>query len=182
MFRNPVAKATGAASIAAIIVLIVVAGLGNQALENWRATQITSGNGWLVDVVRPLELAGWRFSAVNGESTAQWVAPLLFNIAFLILTFFLVDISARDAGHVSLLFGTWSAVTLAGGGAGLICTPLAFQGVGSPASENYATTLTSGLVLGFLVGIIAAVVAGLIASPRGEKVVNGSIPMSGGMM
>lgn len=182
MFKNPVAKATGAAIYAAVIVLAIVAGLGNQALANWRFTEVNSGNGWIVDVFRPLELTGWRVTAATGQSTAQWLAPLLFNVAFLILTFFLVDIAARDAGHLSLFFGTWAAVTLAGGGAGLIYTPLAFQGVPTPASSNYAMTLTDGLVLGFLVGLIAAIVAGLLAAPRGVAVVNSSNPYSGGAM
>jgi hypothetical protein len=179
MFKNPVAKATGAAVYASIIVLAIVAGLGNQALDGWRATQASSGNGWIADVVRPLELTGWRVSAAGGESTSQWLAPLLFNVAFLILTFFLVDIAARDAGRLSLFFGTWSAVTLAGGGAGLISTPLAFQGVASPASSNYAATLTEGLVLGFLVGFVAAVIAALFAGPRAARAAHTVNPLAG---
>lgn len=169
MFKNPVAKATGAAVYAAIIVLVVVAGLGNQALANWRASNSGLGNGWVADLVRPLGQTAWRFSAAGGETNSQWLAPLVFNVAFVILAFFLVDIAARDAGRFSLFFGTWSAVTLAAGGAGLISTQLAAQGAGSPASVNYAETLTAGLVLGFLVGFVAAVIAALFAGPRAAR-------------
>ena len=181
MFKNPVAKATGAAVYASVIVLAIVAGLGNQALQNWRETQATSGNGWTQDVFRPLLLTGWRVTAESGQSTEQWLAPLVFNVAFLILAFFLVDIAARDAGRLSLFFGTWSAVTLAGGGAALIETPLAFQGVGTPASANFAQALTEGLVLGFLVGVIAAVVAALFAGPRAARAAHSS-PMGNGIV
>jgi hypothetical protein len=169
MVKNPVAKATGAALYAALIVLVVVAGLGNQALQNWRQNQAGSSNGWIADIFRPLEQTGWRFNAATGESSSHWLAPLVFNVVFLILAFFLVDIAARDAGLLSLFFGTWAAVTLAAGGAGLISTQLTFQGVGSPASTNYATTLTEGLVLGFLVGFIAAIVAALFAGPGAHR-------------
>jgi hypothetical protein len=173
MVRNPVARATGAAVITAIVVLVVVAGLGNQALQNWRETQAGSSNGWVADIFRALEQTGWRFNAAGGESSSHWLAPLVFNIAFLILAFFLVEIAARDAGHLSVFFGTWSAVTLAAGGAGLISTPLAFQGVASPASDNYVTTLTGGLVLGFLVGFVAALLSMILAG-RGARTVLGS--------
>ena len=179
MVRNPVARATGAAVYAAVIVLIVVAGLGNQALANWRATQAGSGNGWVSDIFRALEQTGWRFTAAGGESSSHWLAPLVFNGAFLILTFLLVDIAARDAGRLSVFFGTWAAVTLAAGGAGLISTPLSFQGVPTPASSNYITTLTGGLVLGFLVGFVAAVVAGLFAGPRAAHAAHASVPAGG---
>jgi hypothetical protein len=176
MFKNPVARATGAAVYAAIIVLVVVAGLGNQALAHWRLTEATSGNGWVADVFRPLEQTGWRFSPATGESSSHWLAPLVFNVAFLILAFFLVDIAARDAGRLSLFFGTWSAVTLAAGGAGLISTQLVSQGSGSPASANYAATLTAGLVLGFLVGFVAALVAALFAGPHASRLAHESAP------
>jgi len=179
MARIPVARANGAATLAAIVVLAVVAGLGNQALQGWRATQEGSGGGssWTADLTKPLEQTAWRFSAATGESSSHWLAPLVFNIAFVILAFFLVDIAARDAGRLSLFFGTWAAVTLAAGGAGLISTPLAFQGLPEAASAEYPLTLTGGLVLGFLVGVIAAVIAGLFAAPRAARAVNGSVPL-----
>lgn len=167
---------------AAVIVLLIVAGLGNQALANWRETQANSSNGWIADIFRPLSLTGWRFSAENGQTTAEWLAPLLFNIVLLILTFFFVDISARDAGHVSLFFGTWGAATLAGGIAGLVATPLAYQNIGTPASANFAMMLGDGLVLGFLVGFVAAIVAALFAGPSAARAANPSAPNSGGIM
>jgi hypothetical protein len=175
MVRNPVARANGAAVLAALVALIVVAGLGNQALQSWRDTQASSGGGesWTADVFKPLELTAWRFSAAGGESSSHWLAPLVFNGAFIILSFLLVDIATRDAGRLSVFFGTWAAVTLAAGGAGLISTPLAFQGVAGPASADYPVTLTEGLVLGFLVGFVAAVVAGVLAG-RGARTVLGT--------
>jgi len=181
MVRNPVARANGAATLAALVVLVVVAGLGNQALQGWRNARIGSGNGWVSDIFTPLRQTAWRFTAVSGQSTSHWLAPLVFNGAFVILTFLLVDIAARDAGRVSLFFGTWAAVTLAAGGAGLISTPLSYQGVNVPASAQYPVTLTGGLVLGFLVGVIAAVIAALLAAPRVSRATHAATGMESGI-
>ena len=180
MVRIPVPRANGAATISALVALVVVAGLGNQALASWRDTQADSGNGvsWVADIFKPLQQTGWRFNPVSGQSTEHWLAPLIFNGAFVILAFLLVDFAARDAGRLSLFFGTWAAVTLAAGGAGLISTPLAFQGLPGPVSAQYPATLTAGLVLGFLVGLIAAVISALIAAPRGSRAANGVVAPS----
>lgn len=175
MVRIPVPRANGAATISALVAIVVVAGLGNQSLASWRDTQASSGNGesWLADIFKPLEQTSWRFNPASGQSTDHWLAPLIFNGVFVILAFLLVDFAARDAGRLSLFFGTWAAVTLAAGGAGLISTPLAFQGLPGPVSAQYPVTLTGGLVLGFLVGLVAAVISALIAAPRGTRSANG---------
>jgi len=154
-------RTTAAVVAATAIPLLVVAGLGNQALQGWRNTQSGSTNHWIADLFEPLALTGWRFSPGSGpNATAHWLAPLVFNLAFVVLTALLATAAAHNRGRVALFFGIWGAVTLSGGGAGLICTPFAFAGVtATAAADNYRQTLAEGMLLGFIVGLIAALVA-----------------------
>jgi hypothetical protein len=154
-------RTTAAVVAATAIPLLVVAGLGNQAVQSWRDTQINSSNHWIADLFEPLALTGWRFNPGSGpNATAHWLAPLVFNLAFVVLTALLATVAAHNRGRVALFFGIWGAITLAGGGAGLICTPFAFAGVTvTAAADNYRQTLAEGMLLGFVVGLIAAIVA-----------------------
>ena len=154
-------RTTAAVVAATAIPLIVVAGLGNQALQGWRNTQAGSTNHWIADLFQPLSLAAWRFSPGSGpNATAHWAAPLVFNLALVVLTALLATAAAHNRGRLALFFGIWGAVTLAGAGAGLICTPFAFSGVpGTIAADNYRETLAEGMLLGFIIGLIAALVA-----------------------
>ena len=154
-------RTTAAVAAATAVPLIVVAGLGNQALQSWRATQSADSNHWVANLAQTLDLAGWRFSPGSGpHSTEHWLAPLVFNLAFVVLTALLATAAAHNRGRVALFFGIWGAVALAGAGAGLISTPFAFAGVaGSAAADNYRETLAQGMLLGFLVGVVAALVA-----------------------
>jgi hypothetical protein len=154
-------RTTAAVAAATAVPLIVVAALGNQALQSWRNTQTGNSNHWIADLFQPLTLAGWRFNPGSGpNSTAHWLAPLVFNLALVVLTALLTTVAAHNRGRVAVFFGIWGAVTLAGAGAGLICTPFAFSGVpGAIAADNYRDTLAEGMLLGFIVGFIAAIVA-----------------------
>jgi hypothetical protein len=158
-------RTTAAVTAATAVPLVIVAALGNQALQSWRNTQAGSTNHWIADLFQPLTFAGWRFSPGSGpNATAHWAAPLVFNIALVVLTALLATAAAHNRGRLALLFGIWGAVTLAGAGAGLIATPFAYSGVpGGAGADAYRDSLAEGMLLGFLVGIIAALVATLFA-------------------
>ncbi len=162
-------RTTAAVVAAAAVPLIVVAALGNQALQSWRDARASSGNHWIADLFQPLALAGWRFNPGSGpNSTAHWLAPLAFNVALVVLTVLLVAAAVHNRGRIAVLFGVWGAVTLAGAGAGLISTPLAYSGVpGIVTADTYRNTLAEGLLLGFFIGVVAAVVAVLFAGGNG---------------
>lgn len=160
---------TGAAAVAATtIVILVVAGLGNQAVQGWRNTQANGSNGWVADIFQTLQFSGWRFTS-GSATTAHWLAPLVFNGVFVVLTALLAAAAAHNRTRGSILLGVWGAVVLAGGIAGIAATPLVFKGVATSAPDNYRTGLGTGLLLGFLVGIIAAVVAALVAGGAGSS-------------
>jgi hypothetical protein len=154
-------RTTAAVTAATAVPLVIVAALGNQALQSWRNTKSGSSNHWIADLFQPLDLAGWRFNPPSGpHATAHWLAPLVFNAALVILTALLATAAAHNRGRVALFFGIWGAVTLAGAGAGLICTPFAYSGVpGIATADSYRNTLAEGMLLGFLIGVIAALVA-----------------------
>ena len=154
-------RTTAAVAAAAAVPLIIVAALGNQALQSWRDARAGSGNHWIADLFQPLTLAGWRFTPGSGpHSTAHWAAPLVFNVALVVITALLASLAAHNRGSVALFFGIWGAVTLAGAAAGLISTPFAYSGVtGTITADNYRDGLAEGMLLGFLIGIIAAIVA-----------------------
>ena len=153
-------RTTAAVVAATAIPLLVVAGLGNQALQGWRNTQAASSDHWIANFFQIFALAGWRFSPGSGpNATAHWAAPLVFNLALVVLTALLATAAAHNRGRVALFFGIWGAIALAGAGAGLISTPFAFAGVGTVAADSYTTTLSQGLVLGFVIGLVAAIVA-----------------------
>jgi hypothetical protein len=154
-------RTSAAVAAAGAVPLIVVAALGNQGLSGWRATQAGSSNHWVADLMQSLTFAGWRFSPGSGpNATAHWAAPLAFNIALIVLTTLLAAAAARGRGAVGLLFGVWGAAALAGAGAGLIATPLAYTGVrGGAGADAYRDALAQGMILGFLVGVVAALAA-----------------------
>ncbi|MGH3416442.1 MAG: hypothetical protein ACRDVE_11535 [Actinocrinis sp.] len=164
-------RTTAAVAAATAVPLIVVAALGNQALQNWRDTRAGDSNHWVADLFQPLALAGWRFNPGSGpNATAHWAAPLVFNVAIVVLTALLALAAAHNRGRVASFFGVWGAVTLAGAGAGLICTPFAYSGVtGGAGADAYRNTLAEGLLLGFIVGFIAAIVATAFAGSGGSK-------------
>lgn len=154
-------RTTAAVVAAAAVPLIVVAALGNQALQSWRDSRAGSGNHWIADLFQPLALVGWRFTPGSGpHSTAHWAAPLVFNVALVVITALLATLAAHNRNSVALFFGIWGATTLAGAAAGLISTPFAYSGVtGVVTADTYRDSLAEGMLLGFLVGIIAAIVA-----------------------
>jgi len=158
-------RTTAAVTAATAVPLVIVAALGNQALQNWRTTQADSSNRWVADLFQPLAFAGWRFSPGSGpHATAHWAAPLIFNVALVVLTAVLATFAAHNRGRIALLFGIWGAVALAGAGAGLIATPFAFSGVpGGAGADAYRDSLAEGMLLGFIIGVIAAVIATLFA-------------------
>jgi hypothetical protein len=158
-------RTTAAVVAAAAVPLIVVAALGNQALQSWRDNRATSSNHWIANLFQPLTLAGWRFNPGSGpNSTAHWLAPLAFNAALVVVTALLAALAVHNRGRLALLFGVWGSVTLAGAAAGLVSTPLAYSGVpGVVTADTYRDSLAEGLLLGFVVGLVAAIVATLFA-------------------
>jgi hypothetical protein len=160
---------TGAAAVAATgVVFLVVAGLGNQAVQGWRDTQANGSNGWVADVFQSLQFSAWRFTS-GSSSTDHWLAPLVFNGVFIVATALLAAAAAHNRTRLSILLGVWGAVLLAGGIAGLAATPLVFNGTHTAAPDNYRTGLLNGLMLGFLVGIVAALVAAVFAGGSGAS-------------
>lgn len=158
---------TGAAAVAATaVVVLVVAGLGNQAVQGWRDTQANSGNGWVAEIFQSLQFSDWRFTA-GSSTTAHWLAPLVFNAVFIAATAVLAAAAAHNRTRGSILLGVWGAVLLAGGLAGIAATPLVFDATRTDTAGDYRTGLLNGLMLGFLVGIIAAVVAAVVAGGSG---------------
>lgn len=173
-------RTTAAVVAAAAVPLIIVAALGNQALQSWRDTRANDTNHWIADIFQPLTLTGWRFNPGSGpHSTAHWLAPLVFNIALVALTALLAAAAAHNRGRVALFLGIWGSTTLAGAAAGLICTPLAYSGVpGIVAADSYRDTLAEGLLLGFLVGFLAAIAASIFIGIGASGSSNGAATMA----
>lgn len=173
-------RTTAAVVAAAAVPLIIVAALGNQALQSWRDTRANDSNHWVADVFQPLALTGWRFNPGSGpHSTAHWLAPLVFNIALVVLTALLAAAAAHNRGRVALFLGIWGSTTLAGAAAGLICTPLAYSGVpGIATADSYRDTLAEGLLLGFLIGFLAAIAASLFIGAGASSSGNGATAMA----
>ncbi|MBR7838893.1 hypothetical protein KDL01_36840, partial [Actinospica durhamensis] len=152
----------GAASSAAVVTLLVTAALGNQALSSWRTARESSGawNGWVSVLFQPTQLVGWRFSAPSGtDGTDHWLAPLVFNVVLVVGATVLVALTSRSGGRLAAAAATWGAVTLVGGIAAAVCTPLAYAGVRGPAAQAFALSVPLGLSLGFILGFIAALLA-----------------------
>jgi len=173
-------RTTAAVVAAAAVPLIIVVALGNQALDSWRETRANDSNHWIANLFQPLALTGWRFNPGSGpHATAHWLAPLVFNLALVVLTALLAAAAAHNRGRVALFLGIWGATTLAGAAAGLICTPLAYSGVPAIATaDSYRDTLAEGLLLGFLIGFLAAIAASLFigagAGSGGSRSGNGA--------
>jgi hypothetical protein len=156
----------GATSSAALVTLLVTAGLGNQALESWRVSRASSDglSGWLGVLFQPLLLTGWRFDEPSGANRLDhYLAPLVFNVVFVLGTALLVAWATRGSGRLATLFTTWGMVTLAGGIAAAACTPLAYAGITGQAAKAFQETVPQGLSLGFTVGVIAGIVACVFA-------------------
>jgi hypothetical protein len=158
---------TGAAAVTATaIVLLVVAGLGNQGVENWRNTQADGKNGWAAVIFQTLQYTAWRFT--SGSATTQhWLAPLVFNGVLVIATALLAGAAAHNRTRFTLFLGIWGAVLLAGGLAGIASTPLVFSGTGGATADNFRTALNYGLLLGFMLGFVAGVISAILAGGRG---------------
>lgn len=163
MATIPVARVrAGATSSATLVTLLVTAGLGNQVVAGWRNARAGSKglSGWVGTLFQPLLLTGWRFNKQSGpNSLDHYLAPLVFNVVFVVGTLILVAWATRGSGRVATLFETWGAVTLAGGFAAAAATPLAFAGISGPSSLAFQQLVPQGLALGFIVGAIAGVVA-----------------------
>jgi hypothetical protein len=153
----------GATSSATLVTLLVTAGLGNQALNGWREARAGSNglSGWVGVLFHPLLLTGWRFTEPSGSSDRfdHWLAPLVFNVVFVVGTALLVSWATRASGRLATLFTTWGMVTLIGGIAAAASTPLATAGLAGEASTAFQAYVTQGLALGFIVGAIAGVAA-----------------------
>ena len=163
MATIPVARVrAGATSIATLVTLLVTAGLGNQALNGWREARANSEglSGWVSVLFQPLLLTGWRFNKPSGPNNLEhWLAPLVFNVVFVVGTALLVAWSTRGSGRLATLFTTWGMVTFVGGLAAAACTPLAYSGVPGQAAEAFQHSVPLGMSLGFVVGAIAGVLA-----------------------
>jgi hypothetical protein len=180
MATIPVARVrAGATSSATLVTLLVTAGLGNQALSGWRATQAGSNalSGWVGVLFQPLELTGWRFTEPSGTSDRldHWLAPLVFNVVFVVATAVLVAWATRGSGRLATLFTTWGMVTLAGGIAAAACTPLAYAGIPGEAAKAFQLSVPLGLSLGLIVGAIAGVAAAIFGG-GGARATNAAEP------
>ena len=156
----------GAASSATIVTLLVTAGLGNQALASWRTARAGSKGlgGWVGVLFQPLLLTGWRFNEPSGANAFDhFMAPLVFNVVFVVGTAVLVAFATRGGGRLATLLTTWSVITFIGGVAAAASTPLAFAGVSGQASQAFQNVVPIGLSLGFIVGFIAGVIAAIFA-------------------
>jgi hypothetical protein len=168
----------GATSSATIVTLLVTAGLGNQALESWRTARAGGKGlgGWTGVLFQPLLLTGWRFNEPSGANAFDhFMAPLVFNVVFVVGTALLVAFSTRGSGRLATLLTTWSVVTFIGGVAAAASTPLAFAGVPGQAAEAFQNVVPTGLSLGFIVGFIAGVVAAVFAG-GGSPAANSAEP------
>lgn len=172
---------SGAAEAAAGVVIIIIAALGNQGVATWRADQAHSSNAWLSDLFSPLSLAGWRFTQPSGpNATDHWLAPLVFNVVVVILTWFFTANAVRGHGPLGRFFGTWGATSLAGGIAGLACTYLVYVGIpGLTTGLQYRQTLATGLTFGFLAGVLAGIAALLLGRSGSHGTTNTSFSGSG---
>ncbi|HTJ69111.1 MAG TPA: hypothetical protein VL551_16365 [Actinospica sp.] len=163
MATIPLARVrAGATSSATLVTVLVTAGLGNQALQSWREARAGSDglSGWTGVLFQPLLLTGWRFNEPSGpNSLDHYLAPLVFNVVFVLGTALLVAWATRGSGRLATLFTTWGMVTLAGGLAAAACTPLAFAGIAGQAAKAFQDTVPQGLSLGLIVGALAGVVA-----------------------
>jgi hypothetical protein len=171
MATIPLARVrAGATSTATLVTLLVTAGLGNQALESWRTSRAGSDglSGWVGVLFQPLALTGWRFNEPSGPNNLDhYMAPLVFNVVFVVGTALMVAWATRGSGRLATLFTTWGMVTFVGGLAAAACTPLAYAGIAGPAAKAFQETVPQGLSLGFIVGAIAGVVACIFGGSGG---------------
>lgn len=168
----------GAASSAAVVTLLVTAGLGNQALASWRMARANSsgGGGWVSVLFSPVQLTGWRFSAPSGaNSTDHWLAPLVFNVILVVGSVVLVALTARGGGRLAAGIATWGAVTIAAAIAAAACTPLAYAGIKGEAAQAFQVSVPLGLTLGFILGFIAGILA-LIFGGEGSAAASSAEP------
>lgn len=168
----------GAASSAAVVTLLVTAGLGNQALSSWRMARANSGgwNGWMSVLFEPVQLTGWRFTSQSGTDGAQhWLAPLVFNVILVVGSVLLVGLTTRSGGRLAAGVATWGAVTVTAGIAAAACTPLAYAGIRGQAAQAFQLSVPLGLTLGFLLGFISGILA-LIFGGAGAAASNASEP------
>jgi hypothetical protein len=183
MATIPVARVrAGATSGATLVTLVITAGLGNQALSGWRTARAGSNglSGWVGVLFQPLLLTGWRFDKPGGaHSMDHYLAPLVFNVVFVLGTALLVAFATRGSGRLATLFTTWGMVTLAGGAAAAACTPLAYAGVSGQASQAFGQLVPQGLTLGLIVGAVAGVVAALFGGAGASASANSAEPLPG---
>ncbi|HEY3867819.1 MAG TPA: hypothetical protein VGM10_05695 [Actinocrinis sp.] len=172
---------SGAAEAAAGVVVIIIAALGNQGLAGWRDSHAASGNAWISDLFSPLNLVGWRFTQPSGhDATDHWLAPLVFNVVVVVLTWFFAANAVRGHGPLGRFFGAWGATALAGGIAGIACTYLVYVGSNELTTGlEYRQTLGTGLIFGFLAGVIAGLAALLLGRSGSHGVTNASTSYSG---
>lgn len=163
MATIPVARVrAGATSVATLVALLVTAGLGNQALSSWRETRANSDglSGWVGVLFQPLLLTGWRFNKPSGPNSVEhWLAPLVFNVVFVVGTALLVAWATRGSGRLATLFTTWGMVTFVGALAAAAATPLMFAGVAGEAAKAFQQTVPLGMSLGLVVGAVAGLLA-----------------------
>jgi hypothetical protein len=172
---------SGAAEAAAGVVVIIIAALGNQGLAGWRDSHAASSNAWVSDLFSPLSLVGWRFTQPSGpDATDHWLAPLVFNVVVVVLTWFFAANAVRGHGPLGRFFGAWGATALAGGIAGIACTYLVYAGSHDLATGlQYRQTLGIGLTFGFLVGVIAGIAALLLGRSGAHSTTNANSSFSG---
>lgn len=172
---------SGAAEAAAGVVIIIIAALGNQGLASWRDNHAASSNAWVSDLFSPLSLVGWRFTQPSGpDATDHWLAPLVFNVVAVVLTWFFAANAVRGHGPLGRFFGAWGATALAGGIAGIACTYLVYAGIHNLATGlQYRQTLGVGLTFGFLAGVIAGIAALLLGRSSSHGATNASTGYSG---
>ena len=171
MATIPVARVrAGATSVATLVALLVTAGLGNQALSGWRETRAGSDglSGWVGTLFQPLLLTGWRFNKPSGPNSVEhWLAPLVFNVVFVVGTALLVAWATRGSGRLATLFTTWGMVTFVGALAAAAGTPLIYAGVAGEAAKAFQQTVPLGMSLGLVVGAVAGLLASVFGGGSG---------------
>jgi hypothetical protein len=153
--------------VAALVLLLLIAGFDNQWTENWRSQRPSAS--WQAQPVGLLGSFDWRATPFHGESTRVYAAAMAAAVIAVVATGLLAMLVCRgvgsERGRWPLFLGTWLVTCLAAAVSLLAGVLIAGD---STLKLDVGTTYTTvvdrgfgfGLYAGWLIGFVAVLVYG----------------------
>ena len=174
--------------MAAVLELVIVAGVGNQwvtkrVLENTTKSQVGDA------ITHSATTFGWRFNPQGGNH-ALWAGQLIGVGVLVILVFlFVLALTARSSrSFLGTFVGVWGVTALAALLAGAVRQFIAFpdlfpSGRDDAGLGRWANALTSGpsselAIFGVISGFVVALVSAIIASATARAVTPAAAPVA----